>query len=131
MFYNKNMRIKNKYLRNRLVKTLTRNRVKKFIGGEFSRKYCCPWWSLGLFKGWDLEQQIEYHQKHIDEWWVRGILNGQDSGHYHAPKWYKKIIERRQRRKVKKVIDKMTENVDNVDSYDIPSFKQDADWDWF
>jgi hypothetical protein len=130
MFYNKNMRIKNKYLRNRLFKTLTRNRVKQFIGGEFSYKQHCPWWSLGLFKNYTSEEQLKDHQNHIDEWWVRGILNGKKGG-YHAPKWYRSATERRQRRKVKKVIDKMTENIDNVDDYVIPNFKQDADWDWF
>ncbi len=132
MFFNiKNMRIKNRYLRNRLVKTLTRNRVIKFVGGEFSHKLCCPFWGFGFVKRWDPEEQLKEHQKHIDEWWVRGILNGKRSGHYHAPKWYKNQIEKRERRQVKKVIDKMIQDIDNVDSYTIPNFKQDADWDWF
>lgn len=131
MFYNKNMRIKNKYLRNRLVKTLTRKRVKKFLGGEFSHKLFCPWWCFGFEKTWTPEEQLKDHQEHIDEWWVRGILNGKRSGHYHAPKWYKIPYKRRERRLVKKVLDRMTKDVDNVDGYNIPSFKQDADWDWF
>lgn len=124
------MRIKNKYLRNRLVKTLTRNRVKKFIGGEFSIKCLCPWWRFGFFRDYDAEQELKNHQEHIDKWWVRGILSGKKSGHFHAPKSYKFKSERKHRRAVKKVIDKMIQDVDNVDGYTIPNFKQDADWDW-
>lgn len=130
MFYNKNMRIKNKYLRNRHARIKAWNKAKKIEGGEFSQKWSNPYWFHGM-KYASVEEQQKDHVKWIEEWWVRGFLNGNNRGGFHAPKWYKLPYKRRERRLVKKVLDRMSRDVDNVDGYIIPSFKQDADWNWF
>lgn len=132
MFYIKNMRIKNKYLRYRHARNKAWNRAKKIEGGEFSQKWEYPYWFYGL-KYYTVEEQKKDHVKWIEEKWVRGFLSGKQRGYYHAPKWYKKIIERQERRQVKRVVDKMIRNCNNVDSdnYTIPNFKHHADWDWF
>jgi len=124
------MRIKNKYLRNRHASIKARNKAKKIEGGEFSQKWSNPYWFWGLTYKTAEEQQKD-HVKWLKEWWVRTFLNGNKRGSHHAPKWYKKTIERRERRQVKKFIDSMIKNVDSVDSYTIPNFKHHADWDWF
>lgn len=124
------MRIKNKYLRYRHARNKAWNRAKKIVGGEFSQKHSNPYWFHGL-KYATVEEQQEDHVKWIKEGWVRDFLSGNHRGYHHAPKWYKKIIERKERRQVKRVIDKMTLNCNNVDSYTVPNFKHHADWDWF
>lgn len=124
------MRIKNKYLRNRLAKIKARKRAVKFVGGEFSYKCFFPYWFHGV-KYSTCDQQIKDHSQHIDEWWVRGLLNGHGRGHWHAPKWYKKSIERRERRKVQKIIKKMMYNIEDVDDVIVPTFIHQADWGWF
>lgn len=131
MFYSKkNMKIKNKYLRNRHVRIKAWNKAKKIEGGEFSQKWANPYWFWGL--RWEsAEEQQKNHVQWIKKYWVRTFLKGNKKGRHHAPKWYKKHIERRERRQVNKVIDKMIKNIDNVDRHIIPNFKHDADWDWF
>lgn len=129
-FYIKNMRIKNKYLRNRHARIKAWNKAKKIVGGEFSQKWSNPYWFHGM-KYASVEEQQKDHAEWIKEGWVRGFLSGKQRGYYHAPKWYKKIIERQERRQVKKSIDKMIKNIDNVDGCTIPNFKHHADWDWF
>lgn len=122
------MRIKHKYLRNRLAKIKARNRIKKFVGGEFSLKCFFPWWRIGLLFN-SADEQIKDHQKWIDEYWVRYLLKGGKGAH--APKNFKKDFEHRERRAVQKQLDQMMKNIDNVEDIDIPFFKHQADWDWF
>lgn len=122
------MRIKNRYQRNRLAKTKARNRVKKFVGGEFSLKCFCPWSYYGL-RSEDAKEQIKDHSKWIDTFWVRYLINGGKG--MHAPRWYKNSIERSERRAVQQAITRMMKSVDDVDDIDVPTFIHQADWDWF
>jgi hypothetical protein len=126
------MRIKNKYLRNRLFKNKAWNRAKNIEGGEFSRKYFTPYWfHEGEFiKISSVEEQHQSHINWIKEW-VYTFVNGGKRGTRHANKTFRKNIERCERHKVKNVISKILKDVNNVDEYDIPQFKHDADWDWF
>lgn len=122
----RNMRIKHKYLRNRLVKTNTRKRVKAFVGGEFSYKAYCPSWIYSNPEKYSSEAQLKDHQKYIDEWWVRGIISGGKG--YHAPKWYRKVYERAERRAIKVSISKIMNGYEDIE---MPYFRHEADWDWF
>lgn len=124
------MRIKNKYLRNRHARNKAWNRAKKIVEGEFSQKFSNPYWFHGL-KYASVEEQQNDHVKWINDWWVRSFLKGNKRGCFHAPRWYKNGIECRERRMVKKFIDKILKNVDGVDDIDIPIFKHQADWNWF
>ena len=118
------MRIKNKYLRNRLVKIKARNRAKKFVGGEFSLKCSCYWWYYGLRCG-SPEEEIKDHQKWIDDFWVRYLINGGKG--VHGPKEYRQLIERCKRHSVKQVINEMTKDIENVDDMNIPHFIEKVD----
>jgi hypothetical protein len=62
---------------------------------------------------------------------LRKSLSGNHPGYYNAPQWKRQEIERAERRHVKTALDKMLKDVDNVDNYDIPNFRHDANWDWF
>ena len=117
------MRIKNKYLRNRLVKFKARNRAKKFVGGEFSIKCSCPWWYYGLRCG-SPEEEIADQQKWIDDFWVRYLINGGKGAN--GPKEHRQIIERGQRHMVKQVLHEMTKDINNVDDMNIPHIKEPA-----
>lgn len=121
------MRIQNKYLRNRLAKHKARKRAIK-LEGEFSYKCCFPWSTYGFYH--TIEEQKDYHQKSIDNW-VKTFLGSTGTGYRNAPKWYKKFIEHKERRKVKKAIDKMCQDVENIEDYEVPNFIHEANWDWF
>ncbi len=129
MFLHRNMRIKNKYLRNRHARNKAWNRAKKIVGGEFSQKFSNPYWFHGK-KYATVDEQLRDHQTWISEWWVRGFLSGQKEGRCNSPQWYRQIIERRERRLVKIALDRMLKDVNNVDDYDIPCYNHDANWDW-
>ena len=117
-------------MRNKLAKINARKRAVKFVGGEFSYKAAFPYWSFSE-SYYTAEEQLKIHSKYIDEWWVRGLISGKRSGHYNAPKWFRKHIDRPNRHAVKQVLRNMTQDIDNVDDFDIPHFKQHANWDWF
>ena len=114
------MRIKHKYIRNRLAKIKARNRVKKFVGGEFSIKCYCPYWYKGLQYS-SFEQQIIDHNKFIDEYWVRNLVSG--GKRQHAPKWLRNNTEHCERRTIKQAITKILKSVENVE---IPTFNSPA-----
>lgn len=122
--------MKNKYIRNRSVKNKDWNRAKKIVGGEFSQKLFFPYWLHGVSYTSANEQLLD-HQTWISEHWVRTFLSGNHRGCFHAPKFHKKEIERSERRKVQQAINKMMQNIDDVDDIDIPKFIHQADWDWF
>lgn len=130
MFLHENMRIKSKYLRNRHARNKAWKRIVKFEGGLYSYKCYFPWWFHG-FRYETPEQSIKDREEYFQTWWLRSLLGGNKKGHHNAPKWYRQEIERPERRAVKAVLDKMLKDVENVDDYDIPTFKHDANWDWF
>jgi hypothetical protein len=125
------MRIKHKYLRNRLYKNKARKRAFKLQGGEFSHKWSCPWWCYGISDQFSVENQIKDHRESVEKYWVRSFLNGIDRGFHHAPKYERTFRKRWEKRAVKKEIDKMMKDIHNADEYDIPVSKKDADYHWF
>ena len=121
------MRIENKYLRNRLVRNKFRKKAKQIVGGEFSYKSFYPYWFTLVDPH---ENQLKKHQEDINEK-TRAFLKGCDRGVFNAPKKYKKFIERSEKRQVKKALNKMIKNVEEVEDIEIPTFKHDANWTWF
>lgn len=120
------MRIRNKYLRNRLVKTKARQRTKKFLkDGEFSFKAYMPY-MIWRNKPYGYDEQLKDHQEYIDEYWVRNLTDGGPG--LHAPRWYRNIYQRSYRRQVKKSITKIMQGEEDIE---IPTIKYNADWDWF
>jgi len=124
------MRIKNKYLRNRHKRNCAWHRAKQIEGGEFTQKWFFPS-ALGGFMEWPVEQQKEYHQRMLETHWVRTFLKGGKRGAHKSPRQYRNFIERRHRRKVKNVIDKIQNTVHDMEDLEVPNFKYNADWDWF
>jgi hypothetical protein len=117
------MRISNKYLRNRLAKTKARKKAKR-LHGEFSYKAYMPYGWFGTF--WKShDEQIKDRQDYLDRLAIDFSSGGKSC---HAKKWFKKEIERCNRRQVKASINKICKGYDDVE---IPTFKYDADWEWF
>ena len=118
------MRIKNKYLRNRLFKIKSRKRAKTIAGGEFSYKSYCPYGRNGV-NYYDWIEQLKAHQKSIDDH-TRMLCNGKKPW-YNSPKWFRKTYTRKERRKIGAVL----HSILNGDlELEFPTFKQDANWDW-
>jgi hypothetical protein len=101
--------------------------VVKFLG-EFSKKFWHPYrWNMLMDD--PAEVQLKDHQRFIDEYWTRYLVNG-GKGLHHSPE-FRRNIEHKNRRIVKKQLYNMLQNVEQVDDIEIPKFKYDADYDWF
>jgi hypothetical protein len=117
------MRIKHKYLRNRLVKSKARNKAKR-LHGEFSLKAYMPY---SIYGSWyrSYENQLKDRQEYLDD---LAIINSSGGHRFHAPKHFKRPFERSQRRKVKITIHQICNGDEELE---IPIFKYNADWEWF
>lgn len=119
------MRIKNKYLRNRLFKQKAWNRAKKILEGEFSIKIGCisPYESK---MGYTVEYFKKCHRDYIKELSMV-FENGCHTGVRHAPKYYKKLLRKKIKAKQKQILIKLL----NDEDVSFDPIKRDADWDWF
>lgn len=119
------MRIKNKYLRNRLAKQKAWNKAKRLLGGEFTYKAFMPYYWFGRAAYLDVCLQFERHREDITR--HARILLGGGKMWFKSPKWFRKPYIRKERRKTHQVLVKMMQG--DLDA-EVPVFKHDADWDW-
>lgn len=123
------MRIKNKYIRNRLSRVKhwksVRNRNHPFVTLCPYRIDVAP--SAYWVRNWDTEEQIKSHFEWIDEQ-ARAIESGHHRSFFHAPKHYRQRLWKLRKAQEKVVMAKIRQG-----DYDaeMPTFKQDADWLWF
>jgi len=90
-----------------------------------------PFWNFEFIERWAVDNQIKERQEYVEKWWIRTFVSGNKKGIHHAPKWYKTPRKRCNKRAIRREIDKMMQDINNVDDYEVPFFKNDADWDWF
>jgi hypothetical protein len=117
------MRIKNKYLRNRIFRSKNFNRIRRK-----EHPYCCSVpWSIDGKIYYPIEEQIEYHFKWINQQ-ARAFENGCHSGVFHATSSYRRIHNQSFKAKEQSALAKI-----NRGNYDIefPIFKKNADWYYF
>jgi len=118
------MRIKHKYLRNRLFKHKCWHKAKSIVGGEFSYKTLFPYWRYGFIsQPW--EEQLKEHQESIRKQ-AMSFESG-DKPWHKSPKWFRKPYNRKERRIVNNILTRMTKGDILLE---IPKFVYNADWDW-
>lgn len=118
------MKIKNKYIRNRIYKTKHfkrmrsiknpyRTRMPMIIYGSVERTY---------------NEQVESNLQEIQED-ARGLENGCKSGRYHASSEFKKMLNQQLKARERAALQKLK----NGDDEDVvfPIFKKNADWLYF
>ena len=126
------MRNPNKYYRNKHAKQNARRRAFAINGGEFAYRSYMPFMWSWSESNYNHDEQLANHIEYVENHWVRTFLNGNQRGTFHAPKWLKKNIERSERHIVNQMVNQYKiMNVDDIDDYDLPTFKHHADWDWF
>ena len=118
------MRIKNHYIRNKHYCSKHWNRIR-IKSHPFETMM--PWFYYSSQTYYPTEEQIANHFDWIDKQ-ARALESGHHLGLFHAPKDYRKMINRGRSAKVKHIMD-----LYRLGDYDaeIPKFKNDADWDYF
>lgn len=129
-------RIKNKYLRNRIYKQKTWKRVKRIRGGEGRFKlYCLPLFYFlseddrlikWATKNYDIQTQLN-DRFDFNEVWVRWLTKGCSPSTFHAPAHCRRGLNKKRRSNEKAALRKIAAGLE----VEIPTFKQDMDWDWF
>jgi len=127
-----NMRNPNKYYRNKNAKKNARRRAFSINGGEFAYRSYMPYCFWPGCKDYSHEEQLKDHIEYIETHWVRSFLNGNRRGAFHAPKWFRQYIERRERHIVNQKVRNVSKlHNEDIDEYEFPMYKHNADWDWF
>jgi hypothetical protein len=126
------MRNPNKYNRNKYAKDNARRRAFAINGGEFAYRSYMPFMWAWSKSSYDHEEQLKNHIEYIENHWMRSFLNGNNRGAFHAPKWFKKNIERSERHFVnQKIRECVNVDIEDLDDYTFPVYKHHADWEWF
>lgn len=123
------MRIKNKYIRNRIFRA---KHWKKIRNRNHPYETFCPYRidraSCHYWEGqYDTEDQVKRHFE-----WIaiqsRGVESGHHYGLFHAPKHFRKTLWKQRKAQEKVLLARIRQG--NYDA-EIPNFKKDADWLWF
>lgn len=115
------MRINHKYIRNRRFRSKAWKRIRST---EQPYKTHCPY--LNGYTTWTFDEQVK---NHFD--WIAERARGMDTGHrlfFHSPKHFRQTLWKR-----RKAQERLAMNKINHGDYeaDIPTFRRDADWEWF
>jgi hypothetical protein len=120
------MKIKHKYLRNRLFKIKSRNRAKHIVGGEFTFKTYFPFF-YGKYTNNSPEEQLKRHQEYID-WWAYIFVNGITPSSIHAPSDSRRGASRKTRAAYHRCLKKINDGYTDVE---FPQFRHDIDYYYF
>jgi hypothetical protein len=117
------MRTENKYNRNRAFRTKCWKRMRNIT---HPYETLCPHsiYGIGI---WSYEEQVQSHFE-----WIgiraKALENGVDGGFFHATSSFRRSRNKQYKAKERSAMQKIRNG--NYD-IEVPTFKKDADWDFF